>query len=296
MLYDIKLTMRFDYSGLAGGGRHAIRVLPQTLGVHQRMIAGHVDVDPVPRERSARTDFFGNPVTDCAFDAIPDDLVYTAQARVERFAPVHVAADSALLADLASELEAARTLLARSPAHFLNASALVPPHAGVRDYAQKTTKAAHTIFDAAQALNAALHADMRYDAEATDVDTPLAEAFEARHGVCQDFSHIMIAGLRHVGIPAAYVSGYLRTIPPKGQPRLEGADAMHAWVSAWCGTKIGWVEFDPTNELVVAADHIVVGYGRDYADVPPVRGVIRTAGGQTATQAVDVLPLDQDLP
>jgi transglutaminase-like putative cysteine protease len=291
MLYDIKLTMRFDYSGLAGGGRHALRVLPQTLGAHQRMIAGHVDVDPVPHERSERVDFFGNPVTDCAFDAIPDDLVYTAQARVERIAPVHDVAESALLLDLRSELDAARTLLSRSPAHFLNASALVPPHAGVRDYVRGATRAAHTVFEAAHALNTALHSDMRYDAEATDVDTPLAEAFEARHGVCQDFSHIMIAGLRHLGIPAAYVSGYLRTIPPKGETRLEGADAMHAWVSAWCGGKIGWVEFDPTNDLVVGADHIVVGYGRDYADVPPVRGVIRTAGGQTATQAVDVLPL-----
>lgn len=294
MLYDIRLTMRFDYSGLAGGGRHAIRVLPQTIGAHQRLIAGHVDVDPVPRERSARVDFFGNPVTDCAFDAIADELVYTAQARVERTAPSYAANDSVQLCDLRAELDSDRTLLARSPAHFLNASALVPPHAGIRGYARDHS--ARTVYETALALNAALHKDMRYDAEATDVDTPLAEAFEARHGVCQDFSHIMIAALRHLGIPAAYVSGYLRTIPPKGEPRLEGADAMHAWVSAWCGAKTGWVEFDPTNDLVVGADHIVVGYGRDYADVPPVRGVIRTAGGQTATQAVDVLPLDQDLP
>jgi len=228
----------------------------------------------------------------CAFDAISDDLCYTAQARVERIAPVHAAGDSTLIADLRSDLDAVKTLAGRSPAHFLNASSLVVPHAGVHDYARDAGKGARTVYEAANALNAALHADMRYDAEATDVDTPLAEAFEARHGVCQDFSHIMIAALRHLGIPAAYVSGYLRTIPPKGEQRLEGADAMHAWVSAWCGEKIGWVEFDPTNNLVVAADHIVVGYGRDYADVPPVRGVIRTAGGQTATQAVDVMPLD----
>jgi transglutaminase-like putative cysteine protease len=102
----------------------------------------------------------------------------------------------------------------------------------------------------------------------------------------------MIACLRGIGIPAGYVSGFLRTTPPPGQPRLEGADAMHAWVRAWCGMETGWVEVDPTNALMVANDHIVIARGRDYADVAPVKGVLRTAGSQTTEQAVDVVALD----
>ena len=120
MLYDIRLTMRFDYSGLAGGGRHAIRVLPQTIGTHQRLIAGHVDVEPVPHERSERVDFFGNPVTDCAFDAIPEDLVYTAQARVERAAPRHAVDDSVRLTDLRAEIDATFALMSGELRHLLS--------------------------------------------------------------------------------------------------------------------------------------------------------------------------------
>jgi transglutaminase-like putative cysteine protease len=103
----------------------------------------------------------------------------------------------------------------------------------------------------------------------------------------------MIAGLRSIGVPAGYVSGFLRTTPPKGQPRLEGADAMHAWVRAWCGKEGGGVEYDPTNDLMVGTDHVVVGYGRDYADVAPLKGVLRTSGGQAGTHRVDLVPLDQ---
>jgi transglutaminase-like putative cysteine protease len=140
-------------------------------------------------------------------------------------------------------------------------------------------------------LGEALHEELRFDADATTVDTPVEEAFTARHGVCQDFAHIMIGCLREVGIPAAYVSGFLRTEPPPGCERLEGADAMHAWVRAWCGPTLGWVEYDPTNGVTVANDHIVVAHGRDYSDVAPVRGVLRTAGAQQSAQYVDVIPL-----
>ncbi|WP_034007179.1 transglutaminase-like domain-containing protein, partial [Pseudomonas aeruginosa] len=124
------------------------------------------------------------------------------------------------------------------------------------------------------------------------VDTPVAEAFDMRAGVCQDFSHIMIAGLRGLGIPAGYVSGFLRTIPPAGKERLEGADATHAWVRVWCGLQLGWQEFDPTNAIPAGNDHITISHGRDYGDVSPISGVLKTSGAHEATQAVDVIPLD----
>lgn len=148
-----------------------------------------------------------------------------------------------------------------------------------------------SVLELVTGVNTALHRLMTYDPEATEVDTPLAEAFRLRRGVCQDYAHIMIAALREIGIPAGYVSGLLRTEPPPGQPRLEGADAMHAWIMAWCGADLGWVEFDPTNDLRVGTDHIVVARGRDYSDVAPVKGVLWTSGPQTTRQTVDVIPL-----
>ena len=141
-------------------------------------------------------------------------------------------------------------------------------------------------------LGRRLQRDFDYDTDATEVDTPVGEAFDMRAGVCQDFSHIMIAGLRGLGIPAGYVSGFLRTIPPPGKTRLEGADATHAWVRAWCGEAMGWQEFDPTNGIASGDDHITLAYGRDYADVAPIAGVVKTLGRQEAEQAVDVIPLD----
>ena len=140
------------------------------------------------------------------------------------------------------------------------------------------------------AITQAIKAEFTYDPDATLVSTPAIDAFEARRGVCQDFAHIMISGLRGLGLPAAYVSGYLRTIPPPGKPRLEGADATHAWVDLWCGNALGWVGFDPTNALIVAGDHIVLAVGRDYADVAPMGGVVLGPGDQTIEVAVDVVP------
>jgi transglutaminase-like putative cysteine protease len=129
-----------------------------------------------------------------------------------------------------------------------------------------------------------------YDPDATTVATPARTAFNLRRGVCQDFAHIMISGLRSLGLPAAYVSGYLRTFPRMGQQRLQGADAMHAWVALWCGDDVGWQGLDPTNAVRTAMDHIPLGFGRDYGDVSPLDGVIVDAGSHSLAVAVDVAP------
>ena len=139
-----------------------------------------------------------------------------------------------------------------------------------------------------------MHSDMKFDAKATDVDTPIADAFANRHGVCQDFSQIMICALRSIGVPAGYVSGFLRTIPPEGKPRLQGADAMHAWVRVRCGGKGGWAEYDPTNAIFAGADHVVIARGRDYSDVAPVKGILRTSGKQSSKHAVDMVLVETD--
>ena len=150
-----------------------------------------------------------------------------------------------------------------------------------------------SVIEGATRLMRRIRTDFSYDTKATVVSTPLEQAFDMRRGVCQDFAHIMIAGLRGLGLPAAYVSGYLRTIPPPGAKRLEGADATHAWVSVWCGPELGWIGLDPTNALVVANDHIVLATGRDYADVSPIDGVIVGSGAQKLQVDVDVVPVEQ---
>ena len=138
-----------------------------------------------------------------------------------------------------------------------------------------------------------IHRDFAYDKKATKVETTPIEAFQLKRGVCQDFAQIMISGLRAAGLPAAYVSGYIRTLPPPGQPRLVGADATHAWVLVWAGPQLGWVGVDPTNGIWMAGDHIVVAIGRDYADVAPIDGIVLGWGAQEMHVSVDVEPLEQ---
>lgn len=293
MLYEIRLRMTQEYSSSASGGRHLLRLMPMDAGGDgQRLIAGALDIKPAPKERFDRYDFFGNRTTELAFGDSHDVIDFHLRARVERLAQAPEGDRSPPLERLFDEAAAVTTLDPGSPHHFVGASPLVRPSAAIADYARGLTRAGMSAFAAAEAINLGLHADMLYDSDATTVDTPLEEAFAKRKGVCQDFAHIMIACLREIGIPAGYVSGFLRTEPPKGKPRLEGADAMHAWVQAWCGLDMGWVEFDPTNALLVGLDHIVVARGRDYSDVAPVKGVLWTSGGQETEQAVDVIPLD----
>lgn len=292
MLYDIRLRMDYGFEQPTGGGRHQLRLLPAEIPGVQRLISSRISVRPQPVERSVFTDFFGNQVTDVAIPAGQDEIGFIASARVERLAQPAEADLSPHLSALAAELAGCRDLGPESPHHFLGRSPRIRPLHEVTRYAAEAVAGARTARDAVEAFGLALHRDMAFDPEATTVDTPPEEAFAARSGVCQDFAQVMIAGLRGLGVPAGYVSGYLRTMPPPGKARLEGADAMHAWVRAWCGPSAGWIEYDPTNAMVAGLDHVVVAHGRDYGDAAPVAGILRLAGEQTSHQAVDVVARD----
>jgi transglutaminase-like putative cysteine protease len=184
---------------------------------------------------------------------------------------------------------AAKSLGPASPIGYVFASALVPVQAPVTAYAAASFPAGKGVLVGAVDLMHRIHSEFRYDPKATVISTPLHEVFDKRHGVCQDFAHVMIAGLRGLGLPAAYVSGYLRTVPPPGKARLQGADATHAWVSLWCGDELGWIGFDPTNDLLIENDHIILGVGRDFSDVSPVDGIIVGSPRQKLGVAVDVV-------
>lgn len=292
MLYDIAASIDYRYQQASVLGRTLLRLLPGSVPGVQRLVAGALSAQPGAAERLDRVDFFGNPLTELAFRHATNAASFRIQARVERLAEAPSLDLSPPLIRLGDDLAAAADLAPSGPHHFLGGSERIRPHRAMTDYARDHLAPGMTTLGAVEALGQALFSDMRFDATATTVDTDPVEAFTARHGVCQDFSHIMIACLRGIGIPAGYVSGYLRTLPPEGQERLAGADAMHAWVRAWCGREGGWVDYDPTNALWVGGDHIFVAFGRDYDDVAPVKGTLRTAGGQASVQRVDVIPLD----
>ncbi|MBD0414667.1 transglutaminase family protein [Oryzicola mucosus] len=291
MQYDIKLRMNYDYADGVGGGRHQIRVLPLNLPGVQRVVAAALSFSPQPAERSDFVDFFENNVTSVAYRSAHESLSVQMTARVMVARPEPGFDVSPTLADLKDELLALLSLVPLSPHHFLAGTPFAVPNGDMTGYAAESLSPGRSVAAIAHDLCHRIHTDFTYDGEATTVTTNAAQAFELKSGVCQDFSHVMIAGLRGLGIPAGYVSGFLRTIPPAGKERLEGADAMHAWVKVWCGREAGWIEFDPTNDMRASNDHIIVGYGRDYSDVSPIVGVLKTTGGQAGEQLVDVIPV-----
>jgi transglutaminase-like putative cysteine protease len=201
----------------------------------------------------------------------------------------------ATVAEIRKAAWTSRDLSATGPTPYLFGSRMVQIDGEIGAWAAPALAPDNSILGAARGLMHAIYVQFKYDSDATKTDTPPIEAFRQRRGVCQDFAHIMISALRTHGIPAAYVSGYMRTIPPPGRERLIGCDAMHAWVNVWCGEALGWVGFDPTNDLIVHGDHIFIAMGRDYTDVAPVDGVFHGSGGQSLNVAVDVLPITEQV-
>jgi transglutaminase-like putative cysteine protease len=291
MRYDIHLSIDYSYQAASDHVRNILRLQPAS-GPRQRVTVSLLTIEPTPDERRDGVDFFGNPTTTVAWHRPIDQITFRLRALAERLAQGDEVDLSPALPELGADLALQTDLGPGSPQHFLAPSPRIGTDPAITAFTRAAISGTATTRGAVEALGRAIHAAMTYDADATDAMTPPEVAFADRHGVCQDFAQIMIAGLRAMGIPASYVSGFLRTLPPAGQPRLEGVDAMHAWVGAWCGAAHGWVEYDPTNAQWAAEDYITVAVGRDYLDAAPVRGAIRTAGGQESRQAVDVIPMD----
>ena len=292
MLYSLRLSIQYEFDRPIGAGRQLLRICPADLPGVQEVQHCLVTMTPAATERSTFVDFFGTEVVELALPSGLTELRFNMAGRVLRHRTESLLDLSAPLDQLPRELQMITDLGAHSPQHFIHPSPRIPATPRIAEFARQVCAGAGTARAAVEALGLALNGHMRFDANATEVDTPIGVSFDGRHGVCQDFSQIMIAGLRSLGIPAAYVSGFLRTTPPPGRPRLEGADAMHAWVRAWTGNEAGWCEYDPTNACFVSADHVTIGYGRDYSDAAPLTGALRMHGGQRGRHSVDIVALD----
>ena len=289
MIYDIRHVTTYSYESSVSFARCSLRLEPRS-GDGQQLVAHAVEIRPRPAERTVRHDFFGTHTESVLIETPHRNLRIDSRSRVSvlRRAPDRAAPSLAweTVRDVAFE---ATSLGPASPIGYVFASPLVPVQQPVTLYAALSFPPGRGILAGVVDLMHRIRTEFKYDPKATVISTPLNEVFEKRHGVCQDFAHVMIAGLRGLGLPAAYVSGYLRTIPPPGKPRLQGADATHAWVSLWCGEEIGWIGFDPTNDILVENDHIVLAVGRDFSDVSPVDGIIVGSRRQKLAVAVDVL-------
>jgi transglutaminase-like putative cysteine protease len=252
-----------------------------------------LEIDPLPSNRSSGRDAYGNQREVFSLYG-PHEKLHVRAVSTVRVASRFGALDgesSPPWNEVADDMRYHAGATFQPETEFVFASPFVPILAPLREYAARSFPRNRPLLAGAVDLMRRVHADFVYDAESTDVSTPVAVAFAQKRGVCQDFAHVSLGALRALGLPAAYVSGYLLSTPPAGQERLIGADASHAWVRVWCPMN-GWVEFDPTNNCFVGTGHVTLAVGRDYGDVTPLRGVIRGGGRHALKVGVSVLPIE----
>lgn len=275
----------YTYENEMADGFTAAHLLPRWTP-NQIVESSELRIVPVPDERDTVFDQLGNTLSLFAVHHAHRSLSVEAELVVAVEMP-SVPTESPAWESVARAAAGARGDDALELGPYLALTPLTPSAPGLAALASEFS-AGRPVLEAVRALSARIHAEFRFDPGATDVSTPLSDVLAQRHGVCQDFAHVGVAALRSVGLPARYVSGYLETLPPPGQPKLIGADASHAWCSVWAG-ECGWVDFDPTNDQMPPQRHVTVAWGRDYDDVAPVRGVvIGPPGGQKLTVSVDV--------
>ena len=285
--YDVVHTTQYAYGEPVSVSHHVARVTPRPLP-HQECVQHAVHIDPEPSARRTHLDYFGNAVTFFVMEGAHRELTVRAQSHVvtkPRFVPEPANTPSWETGrDFdALPLEAIECLF--EPASGSVADELI-------GYARPSFPPGRPLLEGVLDFTGRIHADFAFDPNATTVATPLSDVLRLRSGVCQDFARLGIAGLRLMGLAARYVSGYIETVPPPGSPKLIGSDASHAWLAVYCPGS-GWIDVDPTNNLLPSTSHITLGWGLDYADVSPMRGVILGGGGHSLRVSVDIVRVDR---
>lgn len=288
MRYSVRHRTTFVYEQPVSVSHHVLHLTPRNSD-SQQLLSSTIDVDPRPTMISEGTDYFGNAVQYLTVSELHERLTIEARSMVR----ISDGGDQTV--PPSPPWEDVRRTLRASERPALEAYEFVfdSPYAAatpeIAAFARESFRPARPVLEAALDLTRRIYTEFEYRGGVSDVSTPVADVLSMRQGVCQDFAHLQIACVRSLRIPARYVSGYLLTRPPTGRQKLVGADASHAWLSVWSGT--GWVDFDPTNNLVPGMEHVTVGWGRDYGDVSPINGFV-VGGGQHEVQVgVDVDPV-----
>ena len=290
MNYKITHRTFYEYSAPVTVSHHVARLEPRATDAQERQ-EFEMMISPKPALCKSRTDYFGNQLCFFSIQEIHSQLeiVTTSCVSVHPSKPIE-AEKSPPWQEVAGMFRDPVSPEVVEPYQFIFDSPQVRASFDLSEYALASFREGTPVLAGAKDLNRRIHQDFKYDTKATTVATPLEEVVKKRHGVCQDFAHLAIGCLRSLGLPARYVSGYLRTRPPEGKKRHVGADASHAWFSIFC-PGIGWVDFDPTNNLMPAEEHITVAFGRDFGDVSPVGGILTGGGKHGLKVSVDVAPL-----
>ncbi len=290
MKYRITHTTAYHYSEPASLSQNELFLTPRTTDL-QQVIDSHLTFEPEPQYLHRRIDYFGNIAHVFMVQQPHGELALTATNTVQ----TNPSLTPNTAATLPWENVVQRLVTHGQPeeleaSQFVFASPLIALNSAVRAYARHSFPPGTPVLTGAVDLMRRIFTEFTYDKSASTVDTSVAQVLASRRGVCQDFSHLAIACLRSLGLAARYVSGYLETQPPPGTPKMVGADASHAWVSVFV-PEVGWVDFDPTNNMLVGESHITLAWGRDYSDVAPVKGVVMGGGVHTLSVVVDVARL-----
>jgi len=279
----------YEYNDAVTTSHHIAHLVPRDTG-NQRCLTHDTSILPAPQSQRERLDYFGNRTLHFAFSEPHNSLQVIARSVVDiGLRPdIDVAASPPWETVRDTVASAGRSdLLDAYEFTFPSPHVEIGPE--VHDLAKISFTPGRPFLQAVKDLTTRIHREFAYDSNATDVHTPVDQIMAQRRGVCQDFAHVQIAALRSLQLPARYISGYLLTRPPPGKPRLVGADASHAWISVFV-PDLGWIDFDPTNDIITADEHVSVAWGRDFSDVAPVRGVILGGSRHTVAVSVDVAP------
>jgi len=290
MRYNVKHITEYKYQELVNTAHNRLCLVPLNLP-EQKCLKSEIKILPIPDEMEYRTDFFGNTILFISIYKEHQKLEVISESTVDILPRIQVslAAKSTLLWNDVKDVIALGDEYA-DVSQYLLPSHYVPNSLEIKKFAEDCFPEGGTLWSVCNSLMKKIFTSLKFTPGFTTVNTPVEEVVKSRKGVCQDFAHLMIACLRNMGVPARYVSGYLETFPPPGKNKLVGSDASHAWVAVYF-PEIGWVEFDPTNNILPADNHILVAFGRDYFDVAPLKGIIFSSGNQQVDVKVDVTRL-----
>jgi len=289
MRYRVQHTTQYAYGSPVELAAHMVHLRPRPVP-WQTIISETITSDPVPARRSDGHDHFGNYVTWLFMDRPHADFEVTSDSIVEVDCPAPPAVEDTLAWE--QVVQATHTREGWDSVEFQFGTQMAPIDPDSKAYVARSFTEGRPVLDALLELNERFYTDFRFRSGVTTISTPVSQVMKRREGVCQDFSHAMISGLRGIGLPARYTSGYIRTKPPPGQTKRLGSDQSHAWVGCWLGPEHGWIDIDPTNGILIKDEHVLLGWGRDFSDVSPVMGVILGGGGHSVSVSVDLEPAE----